>query len=181
MAPMGLTASMSIDEVARDLIGNSAAGIVGEVMNLDDFLDEVSDPDPKLSPRSDTLVENTTLGAIGPVSRVFNPLANLDMMFNTSNYSHYEAPAQVPQQQQQLPSPHSPHHHFHHFSGHHAAAAAAAELHSAVQHHAPNFQSQPQQVNHNSNKNGEYLLSLFFSWMKRCDSVPTYGSVRITA
>ena len=64
MAPMGLTASMSIDEVARDLIGNSAAGIVGEVMNLDDFLDEVSDPDPKLSPRSDSLVENTPLGKI---------------------------------------------------------------------------------------------------------------------
>ena len=42
-------------------------------MNLDDFLDEVSDPDPKYSPRSD-LVENNP-GAIG--SRVFNPLANL--------------------------------------------------------------------------------------------------------
>ena len=91
-----------------------------------------------------------TIGAIGPggaVSRVFNPLANLDMMFNTSNYSHYEQ--QVPQQQQHQ----SPHHNFHHFSGHHAAAAA--ELHSAVQHHAPSFQSQHQQVNQNSNKNGK--------------------------
>lgn len=95
MAPMGITASMSIDEVARDLIGNSAASIVGEVMNLDDFLDEVSDPDPKYgSPRSD--LEENNPGAIG--SRVFNPLANLDMMINTSNY-HYEQ-----QQQSHFPS-----------------------------------------------------------------------------
>ena len=43
-------------------------------MNLDDFLDEVSDPDPKYgSPRSD--LEENNPGAIG--SRVFNPLANL--------------------------------------------------------------------------------------------------------
>ena len=58
MAPVGLTASMSIDEVARDLIDSRNSSIVGEVMNLDDFLDEVSEPDPKFSPRRDHLVEN---------------------------------------------------------------------------------------------------------------------------
>ena len=80
-----------IDEVARDLMGHSAASsIVGEVMNLDDFLDEVSEPDPKYSPRrgdhhmenagysprrGDHHVENA--GGHPTGGRVFNPLANL--------------------------------------------------------------------------------------------------------
>ena len=63
-----------MNETLVNFIFECLLSIVGEVMNLDDFLDEVSDPDPKYgSPRSD-LVENNP-SAIG--SRVFNPLANL--------------------------------------------------------------------------------------------------------
>ena len=84
-----------MNETLVNFIFECLLSIVGEVMNLDDFLDEVSDPDPKYgSPRSD-LVENNP-SAIG--SRVFNPLANLDMMINTSNY-HYEQ-----QQQSHFPN-----------------------------------------------------------------------------
>ena len=66
-----------VDEVARDLIGHSAASsIVGEVMNLDDFLDEVAEPDPKYSPRREHHhVESSSGHPTG--GRVFNPLANL--------------------------------------------------------------------------------------------------------
>ena len=45
-------------------------------MNLDDFLDEVAEPDPKYSPRREHHhVESSSGHPTG--GRVFNPLANL--------------------------------------------------------------------------------------------------------
>ena len=45
-------------------------------MNLDDFLDEVAEPDPKYSPRREQHhVESSSGHPTG--GRVFNPLANL--------------------------------------------------------------------------------------------------------
>ena len=82
---------MAIDEMARDFVSNSN-GMMGEVMNLEDFLDELSEPDSKLVNNNETS---------GPANEnhsrnqryMFNPLANLEMMFNSSNYY---------QQQQQI-------------------------------------------------------------------------------
>ena len=38
---------VSFEDLARDFMAHSNPGLVGEVMNLDDFLEELSDPDPK--------------------------------------------------------------------------------------------------------------------------------------
>ena len=83
---------MAIDEMARDFVSNSS-GMMGEVMNLEDFLDELSEPDPKLVNNNETTSENTTNRSNHSQRYMFNPLANLEMMFNSSNYY---------QQQQQM-------------------------------------------------------------------------------
>ena len=75
---------MAIDEMARDFASNSS-GMMGEVMNLEDFLDELSEPDPKLVNNNETSSENTT-NRNNSQRYMFNPLANLEMMFNSSNY-----------------------------------------------------------------------------------------------
>ena len=83
---------MAIDEMARDFVSNSS-GMMGEVMNLEDFLDELSEPDPKLVNNNETTSETTTNRSHNSQRYMFNPLANLEMMFNSSNYY---------QQQQQM-------------------------------------------------------------------------------
>ena len=41
------TMPVNFEDLARDFMAHTNPGIVGEVMNLDDFLEELSDPDPK--------------------------------------------------------------------------------------------------------------------------------------
>ena len=76
----------------REFASNSS-GMMGEVMNLEDFLDELSEPDPKLvnnnentgAPPSSTSVNTST--SSGSTHRyMYNPLANLEVMFNSANY-----------------------------------------------------------------------------------------------
>ena len=70
-----------IDDVARDLIMNSGNSIVGEVMNLDDFLDELIDPaDLKAAQEGD---KNQRY--------MFSPL---EMMFSHQQNYHYHQPPQ---------------------------------------------------------------------------------------
>ena len=84
---------MAIDEMARDFVSNSS-GMMGEVMNLEDFLDELSEPDPKLVNNIESSgASNENHSRNSSQRYMFNPLANLEMMFNSSNYY---------QQQQQL-------------------------------------------------------------------------------
>ena len=75
--------TMAIDEMARDFASNSS-GMMGEVMNLEDFLDELSEPDSKIVNNNETPNENTNRN--NSQRYMFNPLANLEMMFNSSNY-----------------------------------------------------------------------------------------------
>ena len=83
---------MGLDEMDREFASNSS-GMLGEVMNLEDFLDELSEPDPKLvnnnentgAPPSSTSVNTST--SSGSTHRyMYNPLANLEVMFNSANY-----------------------------------------------------------------------------------------------
>ena len=83
---------MGLDEMDREFASNSS-GMMGEVMNLEDFLDELSEPDPKLvnnnentgAPSSSTSVNTST--SSGSTHRyMYNPLANLEVMFNSANY-----------------------------------------------------------------------------------------------
>ena len=81
----------------REFASNSS-GMMGEVMNLEDFLDELSEPDPKLvnnnettsAPPSSSTSENTNRSSTSSSSStnryMYNPLANLEVMFNSSNY-----------------------------------------------------------------------------------------------
>ena len=107
---------MGLDEMARDFASNSS-GMMGEVMNLEDFLDELSEPDPKLVNNNETASNNAVASLSENINRststsastltsnryMFNPLANLEMMFNSSNY--YQQQQQ--QQNQQIQMQHS--------------------------------------------------------------------------
>lgn len=89
--------TMGLDEMDREFASNSS-GMMGEVMNLEDFLDELSEPDPKLvnnnettsAPPSSSTSENTNRSSTSSSSStnryMYNPLANLEVMFNSSNY-----------------------------------------------------------------------------------------------
>ena len=108
---------MGLDEMARDFASNSS-GMMGEVMNLEDFLDELSEPDPKLVNNNETASNNavaslseninrstsTTASTLTSNRYMFNPLANLEMMFNSSNYYQQQ---QQQQQNQQIQMQHS--------------------------------------------------------------------------
>ena len=87
---------VNFEDLARDFMAHTNPGIVGEVMNLDDFLEELSDPDPKSAVMLNNSNENSNDNFVDGRKQKLNyhphhhPPNNLEMMFHAASYQNIQ-------------------------------------------------------------------------------------------
>ena len=77
---------VNFEDLARDFMAHTNPGIVGEVMNLDDFLEELSDPDPKSAVMLNNENSNDNFDGRKKLNYHQHPPNSLEMMFHAASY-----------------------------------------------------------------------------------------------